>query len=459
MAGKEPRSGRAVAADVLNKVDPKRDYAGAALNEFLQQTTEKQRTTDLVLGSIRNQRAIDAVITELAGCPAARISGTVLNIIRVAVYELAYCPDSQQYAIVNEAVENAKGQVAKKQAGFVNAVLRRISSHINNREIDLSVAQLCRTLPQRPSAGCEFDVDLLPAPEKFPAEYLSSAFSLPKWLVSRWFEEFGWQRSLQICFGSNRRSGIYIWPNTLKTTTGDLAEKFRRQDINFEVLADGAAIKVKSPRTITELPGFAEGLFHVQDITAAAAVRLLNPQPGWKIADICAGPGTKTSQIAEITADKTEILATDIDAGRLEKVKENLDRLGIGSVKIVDYDKLGEIIAQTGQFDCVLVDVPCSNTGVLAKRPEVRYRINQGVIKKLAAIQYHLIEKACGMIKSGGKICYSTCSIQREENSGLIRRFLADNKGFMLQAEQLCLPVAAESDCDGGYAAIIVRAG
>ncbi|MHC4125785.1 MAG: transcription antitermination protein NusB, partial [Planctomycetota bacterium] len=166
MAGKEPRSGRAVAADVLNKVDPKRDYAGAALNEFLQQTTEKQRTTDLVLGSIRNQRAIDAVITELAGCPAARISGTVLNIIRVAVYELAYCPDSQQYAIVNEAVENAKGQVAKKQAGFVNAVLRRISSHINNREIDLSVAQLCRTLPQRPSAGCEFDVDLLPAPEK-----------------------------------------------------------------------------------------------------------------------------------------------------------------------------------------------------------------------------------------------------------------------------------------------------
>jgi 16S rRNA (cytosine967-C5)-methyltransferase len=378
MAGREPKSGRAVAAAVLNKIDPKRDYAAAVLNEFLQQTVEKQRATDLVLGSIRNRYAIDSLITQLSNCPVERIAGKALNIIRVAMYELVYCPDSPQYAIVSQAVESAKGLRAKKQAGFVNAVLRRIASHINNREIDLSIAQPCRTLPQRPSVGCEFDVDILPASGEFPAEYLSKAFSLPKWLVSQWLEEFGWQRSLQICFGSNRRSSVYIWPNSLKTTTAGLTEKFRREDISFEVVADGMAIKVKSPQLVTELPGFAEGLFRIQDITAAAAVRLLNPQPGWKIADICAGPGTKTSQIAEITADKAEILATDIDSDRLKKVRENLDRLEIKSVKTADYNGLDKIIAQTGRFDCALVDVPCSNTGVLAKRPEVRYRINQG---------------------------------------------------------------------------------
>ncbi len=213
----------------------------------------------------------------------------------------------------------------------------------------------------------------MPDPKTSPASYFSTTFSLPKWLVTDWLGEFEAELTRQICFASNRRPSIYIRPNTLKTKTQELAEKFRQADIDLEIVADESMIKIKSPRAVTQLPGFEEGLFTVQDITASQAVRILQPQAGWTILDLCAAPGTKTTQLAELTGDSAKIIATDIDSDRLKKVKENTDRLGINSVKIVAYERLQKVSAEIGLFDCVLLDVPCSNTGVLAKRIEARY--------------------------------------------------------------------------------------
>ena len=197
------------------------------------------------------------------------------------------------------------------------------------------------------------------------------------------------------------------------------------------------------------------------------AARLLQPQPDWTILDLCAAPGTKTTQLAELTRDSARIVATDIDSRRLEKVKENIARLGIRSVEIIPYEGLfanrTAYIAEPGattvreRFDAVLLDVPCSNTGVLARRPEVRYRIRPEAITQFAKTQADLLQKAATMTKPGGKICYSTCSIQKAENSELVREFLAKNAGFELQGEELCLPSAEEFDHDGGYAAILVK--
>ncbi|MBA7716515.1 Ribosomal RNA small subunit methyltransferase B [subsurface metagenome] len=214
-------------------------------------------------------------------------------------------------------------------------------------------------------------------------------------------------------------------------------------------------IKLKSPQAVTELPGFAEGLFSVQDITASQPVRLLNPQPEWTILDLCAAPGTKTTQLAELTADKAKIIATDIDPRRLEKVKENTARLGINSVKTVAYENLKKTSAEISSFDCILLDVPCSNTGVLAKRPEVRLRITPKAIAKLTKIQGELLETATAMIKPKGKICYSTCSILKAENSTLVKDFLQKNIQLELDSELLTLPSAQSPDHDGGYTAII----
>lgn len=454
MANQKPKSARNIAIAVLNRFDPKKDYAGLILNELLQQTGEKQRATDLVFGTIRNCSAIDMVTAKLADCPIERIPVKLLNLLRIATYELFYCPQTGEYAIVNEAVENAKSIAGKKQVGFVNAVLRQVTRHITNRQIALSQADAKRTLPQTPSAGCEFDTDILPEPATSPADYFSSAFSLPKWLISDWLAELGPEKTKQVCFASNRRPSIYIRPNILKTTTQKLAEKFHQAEIDCEISADESMLKLKSSQAVSKLPGFAEGFFSVQDITASQPVKMLKPCKGWKILDLCAAPGVKTTQLAELTADKAKIIATDIDSRRLEKVKENTARLGINSVKIVAYQELEQKAAEIGLFDAVLLDVPCSNTAVLSKRPEARYRTEPRIITKLTKTQSGLLDTAAAMIKPKGKICYSTCSIQQCENSQLVRAFLQKNN-FKLESESLTLPSAENFDHDGGYVAII----
>lgn len=452
------------------------------------ETGRRQQATDLVFGTLRNRRAIDTVIGTFSGRPVGRIQGRLLNIIRVGVYELLYCPSTESYAIVNEAAESAKAIAGKKQTGFVNAVLRQVIRHISAREVPLSQANSRCTLPQTPSAGCQFDTDFLPDGKSSPVGYLGTVFSLPQWLVGDWLSEFGEESVRRICFASNRRPSIYIRPNTLRTTTAALVEKLRQTDIDVEIVPnvtpakagvqkcgdmngaevvdsclrgndsfDDSMIRIKSPREVTQLPGFAEGEFTIQDITASQAVRMLNPQHEWTILDLCAAPGTKTTQLAELTGDSAGIMATDNDARRLDMVRENITRLGIRSIRIVPYENVQSVASEVGSFDAILLDVPCSNTGVLARRVEARYRISPEAIEELAAIQAGLLRTAAGILKPRGKICYSTCSIQKAENSELVRDFLRDNPAFELESEELTLPSSEGFDHDGGYAAILVK--
>ncbi|MBN2181420.1 MAG: methyltransferase domain-containing protein [Sedimentisphaerales bacterium] len=443
---------RYVAAQVLNRFKPERNYAAEILNKLLDRTQQRQRATDLVFGTIRNRFAIDAAINKFAGCPIPRIQKKLLNIIRVACYELVYSPTTADYSIVNDAVENTKGIAGTRQAGFINALLRRIIKHISGRQISLSQANSRRTLPQSIETGCEFDADFLPDCENETAEYLSTVFSLPQWLVNDWLTEFGAESAREICQAQNRRPGIYIRPNPLKITTEQLMQLFEKDHIESEKVPDVAVMRIKSPKTVTQLPGFDEGFFIVQDLTASRTVGLLSPQPDWTILDLCAAPGVKTTQLAEVTSDSARIIATDIDAERLKKVEENINRLGIKSVEIVSYNRLPDIA-----FDCILLDVPCSNTGVLAKRIEARYRIRPETIAELAKTQTELLEKAVELLKPQGKICYSTCSIQRQENNDVVKNFLRQHPEYELEKERLILPSAEGFDCDGGYAAIIQR--
>ena len=465
MAGQKLKSARAIAVEVLNRCDPVKNYAGSILDEVLHstgrltaETDQRQRATDLVFGTLRNRKAIDTVIVTFSGRPVKRIQGRLLNIIRIGTYELIYCPSTEQYAIVNEAVRNAKA-AGPKQAGFVNAVLRQITRHISFSHAPLAQDDAERTLPQSPATGCQFDTSFLPDCRISPAEYLSTVFSLPEWLVAGWLAEFGEESARQICLASNRRPSVYLRPNRLKTTIEALTEKMDAAEIGFEIAGDSEMIRIKSPRDVTQLPGFSEGEFTIQDITASKPVRLLDPQPDWTILDLCAAPGTKTTQLAEATGDSAKIIATDIDSRRLDMVKENIARLGINSVDIVPYEQLlnSKFSIPNSQFDCILLDVPCSNTGVLAKRIEVRYRINPETIGQLAGLQGELLRTASGLVKPAGLICYSTCSIQKCENNELVENFLKKSQNFTLESERLTLPSAEGYDHDGGYAAILTK--
>lgn len=499
MAGHKLQSARAVAVEVLDRCDPNKNYAGTILDSLRYQTDQSQRATDLVFGTLRNRLAIDTVIVTFSGRPVKRIQGRLLNIIRVGTYELIYCPSTEQYAVVNEAVAIAKTAGRATQSGFVNAVLRQITRHISNRQIQFTESDPNRTLVADARTGCQFDADFLPDRLTNPAEYFSTVFSLHRWLVADWLAEFGEESTQQVCLASNRRPSLYIRPNRLRTTIEALAERLQAGEVGFEIVPDAGMICIKSPHNITQLPGFDEGLFTVQDITAARPVRMLmhcqfpiaecqfsnrkfHPPEVWrtrienrKFLDLCAAPGTKTTQLAEITGDlacrrtgKAKIIATDIDGRRLEMVKENTARLGIKNIEIVPYpNRCSSFVSRRSshetrdtiheKFDCVLLDVPCSNTGVLSRRVEARYRVSPEAIDKLADTQAGLLETAAGLVRPSGLICYSTCSIQKTENSEQIEKFLEKNKNFSLEKEQLTLPSAETPDHDGGYFAILVK--
>ena len=424
--------------------------------ELIEKTNQKQRTTDLVYGTIRNRSALDLVITSFADLPVKRISAKILNIIRIGSFELGLCPQTPVYSIVNEAVETAKKIAGQKQAAFVNAILRKIASHIENRNSPLSQETITRTLPQNTLTGCLFDSDFLPDYQKTNADYLSSAFSLPAWLISNWLEQFTPEQTRQICFASNRRPSVYLRPNILRTTVQDLTKKLQQAGIDFQII-DDSLIQLHSPKQISSLPGFAEGLFTIQDLAAAIPVKTLQPKPDWSILDLCAAPGTKTTQLAEQTADRAKIFATDIDEKRLSLIKENIERLKLKSITVFEYNELQKITDKEGLFDCVLLDVPCSNTAVLAKRPEVRLRITKQAIQSLAKKQLDILHKAAALVKSGGKICYSTCSLQLEENNLLVKKFLESSPDFSLEKDLLTLPSADSPDHDGSYAAILIK--
>ncbi len=455
MTIEQKTSARAVAATVLNQFDAEKSLAAPILEKAIAATEQRQRATDLLYTSLRNRSAIDVCIAKLADCPIARINRKLLSILRVAACELIYNPQTPEYSIVNEAVESAKRNAGKKQTAFVNAVLRQITRRIKNRQAPLAEADPKKILPQSISHGCLFDTDLLPDPQSEPAEHLSAAFSLPNWLVMQWLEDFGSDQTRRICFASNRKPSLYIRPNRLKITPQDLLEKFLASDIDAAIVEE-SMITIKSPKAVTSLPGFTNGLFTIQDMTAAKAVKLLAPQPAWTILDLCSAPGTKTTQLAELTADSAHIFATDIDTDRLEKVAENKKRLHLNSITIFQYPDLEKTAAKIGLFDAVLLDVPCSNTGVLAKRPEVRFRVTKKAVTKLTETQLTLLEKAAALIKPNGLLLYSTCSIQPNENEKLIEKF-TETAPFELQSQFLTVPCAQTPDHDGGYAALLKK--
>lgn len=449
------KSARLIAAEVLARWNPAGQDLAESLHKAaasLQDARERRLAAELVLGTARNRSAIDLVLTALAGIDTRRVPARTLNILRTAGFELLFHPETPPYAVINEAAAAARG---KKPTGFVNAVLRQITRSITCRQTDLTPSDPRKTIPTDVETGCTFDKHLLPDPHTRPADYLSKAFSLPAWLIQTWLDEFGFRASRRICLAANRRPSIYLRPNTLKASPVALLEKLHAADIDCRLSADRNLIKLDSRLPVTELAGFDQGLFTIQDPASTKPVRALALKPDRTVLDLCAAPGTKTCQMAELMKNTGKIYGTDIDAARLKKVTENCRRLGVTNVQIVDYNALQKSKVPAGPFDAVLIDAPCSNTAVLARRCEVRYRIRKDTPERLAKTQMQLLQLAAGLLKDGGRICYSTCSLQATENSDLVATFMANNPAFAAEQHQLTLPSPDHDDHDGGYYAIL----
>jgi 16S rRNA (cytosine967-C5)-methyltransferase len=344
------------------------------------------------------------------------------------LYQILLMDSITPYAAVNETVEAAKVK-GRGAAGFVNAVLRNALRDLEAIRKDLK------------------------------QQKIGIRESHPDVLVTRWTAQFGPERALALCQWNNTRPQITVHPHCEKENFASFLASLRKVGIEAEPhpFAPDFFLTLPAGVRIPDLPGFSEGLFGIQDPSTLKAIELLDPQPGEFILDACAAPGGKTSLIAERMEGRGEIVAMDIQEDRLDPLRENIGRMRLNVVRVARGDAASEAdvgaLRGNRRFDRILLDVPCTNTGVLRRRPDARWRFSSGQLSQITRIQRSLLDNAARFLKPGGTIVYSTCSLEPEEDELMVQTWLSLHPRFKRSREAKLFP--PETLTDGIYAASI----
>ncbi|NLE29553.1 MAG: methyltransferase domain-containing protein [Phycisphaerae bacterium] len=414
---------------------------------------ERPFAFDLLTGVIKRQASLNHLIEIFSGRALRQISPVLRTILQIGLDQLFFEDAVADFAAVDTSCELTRCYLGRRPVAFVNAILRKIQRALQTRNVPVTPANAQRVLPVHLDLGIEFNQPILPSPDN-PVDYLSLAYSFPAWLIKRWLQRWTFHDLKPILAAANARPSLIVRPNPLKISLEGLAELLTAESCKIRILPDDGAILLLEHPPISQLDAFAQGFFQVQDVTAMALAKKLDVKPGMKILDLCAGLGTKTTQLAELSGDRAQIVASDLSPAKLEKLEQNAARLGLKSIKTVPLEDVGQ------GFDVVVLDVPCTNTGVFDRRPEARWRIRESDFQTFTTLSLELLTKSINYIKPTGQIAFSTCSIDEEENTQLIHKFCKE-KNFILQNEHLQLP---KIDPDthrvvqtGGYRAFLFK--
>lgn len=415
---------------------------------------------EMVSGCVRRRLTLDGLIDpHLRRAPSA-LEPELREILRLTVYQCLWLDRVPNRAAVNEAVTLARALAGNGPAGMVNAVMRALLDFVSDAP-PTPETPLSAIIPIDADRDVVMTRPYLPDPSTDRAAYLAMATSHPLSLVQRWIRHHGANSAEGICRYGAARPHQWLRTNTLHVTSAALAERLQSEDATVEVYDDIAVRYVTGPPPVT-LAAFAEGLFQPQDLTALGIVRMVAPRPDEVIVDYCAGVGTKTAALADLAGDKATVIATDRDVSRLEMARRDFERLGVTSVQTVRLDAVSEALARFGPPDAILVDVPCSNSGVLSRRPDARYRVDGRRLKSLAAKQTEILDHVAGIAAEQTRIIYSTCSLEPEENEQQVERFCENHTGWQIAERRLTFPQVADPGRvprDGGFCAVLRRSG
>ncbi|HOW70325.1 MAG TPA: transcription antitermination factor NusB [Phycisphaerae bacterium] len=455
---------RAAALAALSELRLGRHAAGESVEHLFTAgpLSERDRhlAVELVMGALRHRQTLAAVFGAFAVNGWKRIKPELQQILLLGGYQLLWLDGIPAFAAVDEAVAQAKGEGGSRPGQFVNALLRSLQREIEQRRVPAAEADAVRAIPIDPWQYCQFRRVVLPDPHRHPIDHLAAATSQPNWLVKRWCEAFGLERTREVCLAGLCRPPIVLRPNRLRTTAEALADRLREEAGSAEPAPSGDVVVVSHWGPLSSTGAFLEGWFQPQDRTAMGVVQAMAPASGQRVVDLCAGPGTKTTQMAELMNNTGVILASDKDDSRLVPVRENGVRLGLSIIDTVLPGDLEAAARALGPIDWILVDAPCSNTGVLARRPEARYRISMRALQSLSALQFQLLDFAARLATPESRIAYSTCSLEIEEDEALVTRFLERRPDWRLERSARILPRAGAAPTDyhdGGYWAILAR--
>jgi 16S rRNA (cytosine967-C5)-methyltransferase len=418
---------------LLREAEHPRAFLDEALAQALPrlQPLDRGLCQELVYGVTRWRATLDWLIDrKTRGRPQK--SG-VQQLLRLGLYQLLWLDRIPDHAAVFVTVELARQAGFGPQAGFVNAVLRAAA-----REREALRAELERLKTSHPALG----------------------WSHPDWIYGRWRQRWGDAIAGKLLAWDNQAAEIYARVNTLRTDPARLLERWRMEenlDYDFfrgDWVAENLVFRIAPQRPVTDYGSFREGWFYVQDPSTLLAVELLEPKPGESILDLCAAPGGKTTLIAQRLENQGRVVATDRQARRLDLVRENCRRLGVSNVEVRALSDL--ITGGAAVFDRVLVDAPCSNTGVLRRRVEARWRLKEADPERFQADQGALLHQAATWVRPGGRLVYSTCSLEPEENEAVVQAFLQSHPGFRGLRERALTPF--RDAVDGAYAASLESA-
>lgn len=384
-------------------------WSGDVLDSILKRAELDRRdaalASRLCLGVLQNDRLCDFYIDSFC---RKKLEPPVRDILRLGVYQLLFLDRIPARAAVSETVELCRAKGYARAAGLVNAVLRRVSD--------------ADSLPEIPGEGT--------------AAYLAVRYSHPEWLCAYLMNEKGYAFAEAFLKKNNAPPKLFIQVNTLKVTTADYLRALQRADLPFEAMEPAGCLALDGGLA-TELPGFDEGLFYVQDRAARLAVEIAAPGKGMRVLDACACPGGKSFAAAIRMENRGDILSCDIHEKKLRVLQSGAKRLGIDCIETRPMDARAFDPALENTFDLVIADVPCSGLGVIAKKPEIRTK-DPAELSALPAIQSAILDNLSRYVKPGGTLLYSTCTIMKEENEGVALRFLETHQSYRPEAFSCC---------------------
>jgi 16S rRNA (cytosine967-C5)-methyltransferase len=399
---------RQIAFEVLRRVD-QGAYADLTLDARLNRGGMAQRdralATELVYGVLRQRGRLDFALSRFCQRPLTQLEADLLAILRLGAYQLLCLDRVPARAAVHESVELARRIGLERLTGFINGVLRSL-----DRGRD--------TIPW-------------PAQDGDPLPHLIDGLSLPPWLAKRWLAELGAGQAQALGEAMLQPPPFALRANTLRIGRDQLLEAFRQAGHSVLPTSFAPEGLVLTGRADAPLPGAEEGWFQVQDEASMLIAHLLQPQAGEAILDGCSAPGGKTTHMAALTGNASRILALDLHPKRLELVRQGAARLGCQGIDHRVWDLTGPpTFLAAGSFDRVLVDAPCSGLGVLRRNPESRWRRIEADIVELARLQRRMLENVAPLLRPGGVLVYSLCTITPEETEGVVEAFLAAHDDY-----------------------------
>ncbi|MDJ0974566.1 MAG: transcription antitermination factor NusB [Planctomycetota bacterium] len=440
-------SARDHAADLLLEWDKTRAFVREPLAQrraALSDPRERGLLTELVYGPIRQLGTLDKILERFASRPLRALNAGVRTAVRLGLYQVLYLDRVPAHAAVDHAVGWARGRSGPKRAGFVNGVLRGTLRAVEGKAT--GEEQLRRDVP-RPDGTCvRFKRDVFADPAKDEAANLAQRWSMPRWLVERWVQTFGTLPAIDLL-----RTGIQRPALGVRARDDAAALLARLAAAGADVRAgpvDGSLVVPSGEAHV--LAEVEAGHAAIQDPTSQRVAPLCAAGPGARVLDLCAAPGGKTLHLADLMQSGS-VVAADVDAAKVEALKDLAPRMGAVTLETHHLAPAGALPFESGTFDAVLVDAPCTNTGVLRRRVEARWRLTAKDIGALATIQRGLLEAALPLLVPGGRLVYSTCSLEPEENEVVTRAMAAAHPELAMQEAYRVVPGA---DHDGGFAVV-----